>query len=305
MFKIHNNISSDALPYQAFTDFKEVELTEKMELEVAPTDTRKCWVVDMAVLPSCNLLVADWINNSVKVMDGQTGRLISQVQLPGEPYRLCLLDGDRAAVSLHDERVIQIMSISTDQLNLLDRVNVQGQCTGLAYMNNIFIVGLRDKECVASISIKGQLLKSVSEDNTGNAHFVYPDYICVTTENDAPKIYVSDYITRTITRLSEQLKVPQTFKFPTKNGPYALAAAGGGQLLVRGRDSPIYPTLLVLDTGTGVFMNKQCESRKSSVLVASSVAYCPRLGRVYVNTGNYYGKECIAVYEISSSIRDS
>ena len=271
----------------------------------AHTDTRRCWVADMAVLPSCNLLVADWWNQSVKMMNVQTGRLISYIQLPGEPFRLCLLPGDRAAVSLHDEKVIQIMSVSTDQLNLLDRVNVKGQCTGLAYMNNIFIVGLFDKLCVASISIKGQLLKSVSEDNTGNALSMYPDRICVTTENNVPIIYVSDYITGTITRLSEQLEVLQTYKVPTEIVPYGLAAAGGGQLLVRGSDSHSYPTLLVLDTGTGVFTKKQCESRKSSVLVASRVAFCPRLGRVYVSARNRADNTCIAVHEISNRIHDS
>jgi len=81
----------------------------------------------MAILSSCNLLVADWGNRSVKVMDGQTGRLLSQIQLPGRPRSLCLLPGDRAAVSLPDENVIHIMSVLTDELNLLDRINVEGK----------------------------------------------------------------------------------------------------------------------------------------------------------------------------------
>jgi len=275
-----------------------------MELELkAPTDTGNCWVADMAVLPSSNLLVADWGNQSVKLVDVLTGCLLSQVQLPGRPYKLCLLPGDRAAVSLPDEKVIQILSVSTDQLNLLDRVNVKGQCMGLAYMNNIFIVGLIDKLCVASISIKGQLLKSVSKDNTGNAHFINPGRICVTTENNAPIIYVSDW--STITRLSEQLEVLQKFKFPKgENVPYGLAAAGGGQLLVRGSDSLGNPTLLVLDTGTGVFTEKQGESRMISVLFVC-VAFCPRSGREYVNARHRAGNECITVYEESHCIRDT
>ena len=266
----------------------------------APTDRRHCWVVDIAVLPSSNLLVADGGNQSVKLVDVLTGCLLSQVQLPGRPCRLCLLPGDRAAVSQPDEKVIQIMSVSTDQLNLLDRVNVEGRCTGLAYMNNIFIVGFNDKPCVASISIKGQLLKSVSEDNTGNAHFKNPGHICVTTENDSPIIYITDWSTRTITRLSEQLEVLQTYKVPTENVPYGLAAAGGGQLLVRGRDFLSYPTFLVLDTGTGVFTEKQ-----RRILFTSCVAFCSRLGRVYVNTRNHDGNECITVYETSHCIRDT
>jgi len=135
---------------------------------------------------------------------------------------------------------------------------------------------------------------------------MYPGYICVTTENDAPIIYVSDSGTGTITRLSEQLEVLQKFQLLSEHGPYGLAAAGGGQLLVRGSDSHSSPTLLVLDTGTGVFTKKQRESRKTFFLFAPCVAFCPRLGRVYVNARNRDGNQCIAVYEISNtgSIRD-
>jgi len=279
-----------------------------MELELKEqTDTQKCLVVDVTVLPSCNLLVVDWYKQPLMVMDGQTGRLISKVHLASRPHRLCLLPGDRAAVSLPEKKVIQIMSVSTDQLNRLDQVNVEGECTGLAYLNNKFIVGFSDKPCVASISIKGQLIERVSEDNTGNAHFMQPGYICVTTENDSPIIYVSDSGTRAITRLSEQLEVLQTFKVhvPLENKLYGLAAAGGGQLLVRGSDSLNYPTLLVLDTGTGVFTKKQCVKRKLSLVFGSCVAFCPRLGRVYVEVGNYYCNECITVYEISNCFSDT
>jgi len=168
---------------------------------------------------------------------------------------------------------------------------------------------LSDKPCVEIITgIEGQLLKSVSNDNTGNAHFMYPGYICVTTENNAPIIYVSDPGTRTITRLSEQLEVLHTFfKVPTENGPYGMASAGGGQLLVRGLrpTAPSLPTLMLLDTGTGEFTEKQRGIIKMTVWFVGFVAFCPRLGRVYVNAGNRAGNECITVYEISNCFSET
>jgi len=270
----------------------------------APEDTQSCWVYDMAVLPSCNLLVADMLNQSVKVVDVQTGRLLSHLLLPSEPLSLCLLPGDRAAVSLLPERVIQIIDTSTDQLKLLDSVNVDRKYNGcLGYMNNKFIVGSSDQQCVASLNIEGTLLRSVSKDNTGNRLFKNPLYICVTTDIDGPSIYVSDSGTHTITRLSEKLEVLQTFRLPSKYGPYRLAAAGRGQLLVRGCDWDFtrHTRLWVLDTGTGKFRERPKEEGewKWEFFYTYCVAFCPRLGRVYTNIGKHGENENISVYEIS------
>jgi len=267
-----------------------------MELK-SPTDTHDCLLYDMAVLPNCNILVADRWNKTVNVVEVETGRLLSYVQLPGSPYRLCLLPGDRFAVSLSGGSVtlIQIIDVSTDHLKLLDSVNVEGCCGGLAYMNNKFIVGLND-QCVASINNEGKLLKSVSKDNTGNELFKNLYYICVTTTKDAPSIYVSDRSTRTITQLSEELEVLQTFKFPTDLGPYGLAAAGGEQLIVTGL-GPDNCILWLLDTSTGVFtklLNKLDVGDWNG-----RVAICPRMGRVYINARKTGQNENIKVYEIS------
>ena len=62
-------------------------------------------------------------------------------------------------------------------------------------------------------------------------------------------IYVSDNGTRTITRLSEELQVLQSFTDPALQDPPGLASVGGGQLLVVnwGWNS----TLSVLDVTTG------------------------------------------------------
>jgi len=129
----------------------------------APSDTSACFVADMVVLPSSNLLVADLKNNSVKVVDVHTGHLLSYAQLPGVPRSLCLLPDDRAVVSLPFMRKICIFDVSTDHINFLNNVDVEGQCYGLAYVNDTFVVGfMAPQGAVASTNIEGNVLKSVS-----------------------------------------------------------------------------------------------------------------------------------------------
>ena len=126
-----------------------------------------------------------------------------------------------------------------------------------------------------------------------------PCYICVTTDIDGLSIYVSDKGTHTITRLSEELEVLQTFRRPRQYRIYGQAAAGGGQLLVRyhyrGKNR-----LWVLDPGTRQFSELLKKMPEVGVCNAPRVAFCPRLGRVYTNTENTVnGDEYIGVYEIS------
>ena len=227
-------ISSDAEPSHAFSDM--LELTRNLEWKravelKAPTYTG-CRIIDMKVLPSLNILVADKRYKTLMVFDVQTDHLLSYIRLPDKPLRLCLLPGDRAAVLLHQLSIVQILDVKSDQLKLQDRVNVEGRCCGLAYINSKFVVGLKDPQCVALINIAGMKLKSVSKDNKGKQCFLCPHYICVETEQDAPSIYVSDSVTDKITRLSEELEVLQTFAPPWDYGPFFQASSGREQLLV-------------------------------------------------------------------------
>jgi len=74
------------------------------------------------------------------------------------------------------------------------------------------------------------------------------------TEKNSNSIYVSDWGTKTITRLSEELQVLQvlqSFTDAALREPRSLATVGGGQLLLA--DSKRYSKLYVLDVTTGQF----------------------------------------------------
>jgi len=289
-------------PNQAFTDFNHVVLSKKAAIVAKDPDNdkKRIQVADVVVLPSLNLLVADWGNDSLKVVNSETGHLLSRAQLPGTPCRLCLLSGDRAAVTLNDRR-IQLMDVSSDMLNLQGIVLVEGECRGLAFLNDNFVVGFTMPGKLAILDFEGREHKSISGRKDEKTLFEYPDYICVASDKYPPTIYVTDWVTETITRLNENLEVMQTFKFPPKYGPFGLAIAGGEQLLVRGGDSE-YSTLWLLDTTSGEFKELVQEKKHLkgvSGYVLACVDYCPRLGHVYCGFRRGKDDENIQVYKIS------
>jgi len=232
------------------TDFTKVKLTRQSDIYVM-SYTQSCRITDLVVLPGDLLLLVDRRNQTVKLADPASGQLLDQLQLPGEPWGLCLLPGDRAAVTIPDKSTIQTISIANKKQVLQDVITIYGKCYGINYVNDYFVVGFNYPAKVALIQTTGKIYKSISKDSQNKALFRNPEYICVTTENTSNVIYVSDYVTRTITRLSEKLQVLQSFTDTELSYPRGMASVGGGQLLVV--DGGLPSTLSVLDVTTGKF----------------------------------------------------
>jgi len=210
-------------------DFTKVKLSKKSHIQVqSSTDAHGCCITDLAVLPGGLLLLADNDNQSVKLVDPASGHLLDELQLSSRPRGVCLLPGDSAVVTLPDKKRLQIISVTTKKLDLQRIVSVEGLCYGVDVFNDLFVVGFRDLKKITLVDMFGHTYKSISTDSRRKPIFKSPEYICVMTEKNSNGIYVSDWGTKTITRLSEELQVLQSFTDPALRGPRSLATVGGG-----------------------------------------------------------------------------
>ena len=231
------------------------------------------------MLPGDLLLLTDINNQSVKLVDPVSGKLLDQLQLPDQPWRLWLLPGDRAAVTIPAKSTIQTISVANKKLVRQDVINIKGKCCGIDSIKDYFVIGFNDPAKVALVDHQGKIYKAISKDSQGKELFKYPGYICVTTESTRKVMYVSDKGTKTITQLSEDLQVLQSFTDPALGIPYDLASVGGGQLLVVNGGSP--STLSVLDVTTGQFTRLLGQEEK--LRYTDCVAVSHTLGTVYMN----------------------
>jgi len=255
-------------------------LTRHSDINVSTSDmagryTSCCCISDMAVFPGDLLLLADRDNQSVKLVDPTSDQLLDKLQLPGKPHGLCLLPGNRAAVTIPAKSTIQTISVTNNKLALHDVITIEEKCVGINCVHDYFVVGFHKPGKVALIQTTGK----ISETSQNKTLFKYPDYICVTTENTRKVIYVSDNGTMTITRLSEELQVLQSFTDPALQSPHGLASVGGGQLLVVNYD--ILSTLSVLDVTTGQVTRLLREDENLRCTRCAAVSHT--LGTVYVN----------------------
>ncbi|XP_052781375.1 uncharacterized protein LOC128217945 [Mya arenaria] len=240
-------------------------------------DTSDCFLAGMALLPGDRLLLSDCYNHSLKLVDTTNNKLVSQVKLPGNPWDLCLLPGDRAAVTLHWEKKIQFVS-TQENVTLQDVVKVDGECRGIDFCDDNLIVSFCLPGKVVLMDMKGKVKKRVYNDTSGKPLFQAPSYLTVTRKNQTPPvIYVSDRDTHTITKLSFSLEVLQSYKDPILNLPRGMAVVGDNQLLVCDRDNN---NILLLDTLTGKIT--QLLGKGKRIERPYSVAYCPKKKMMFV-----------------------
>ncbi|XP_052781717.1 uncharacterized protein LOC128218175 [Mya arenaria] len=239
----------------------------------------------MALLPVDRLLLSDCYNRSLKLVD-TANKLVSQVKLPGGPWDLCLLPGDRAAVTLPWEKKIQFV-FTQGNVPLQDVVKVDGECRGIDFCDDNLIVSFTNPVKVVLMDMKGKVKKSVDNDSIGKPLFLKPWYLTVTRESQTPPaIYVSDWDTNTITKLSISLEVLQSYQDPIMKSPQGLTAIGDNQLLLCDRDSN---NILLLDTLTGKIT--QLLGKEEGIEKPYCVAYCSQKKMIFVTCSLLYRPE--------------
>ncbi|XP_052781549.1 E3 ubiquitin-protein ligase TRIM33-like [Mya arenaria] len=240
-------------------------------------DSSDCWLTNMTLLTGDSLILVDHNNHSLKLVDTKNKKLVSQVKLPGVPWDLCHLPGNRTAVTLPGLKKIQFVS-TQGNVTLQDVVKVDGQCHGIDFCDDNLIVCFADPGKVVLMDMKGKVKKSADKDSSGEPLFQYPYHLTVTRESqNPPVIYVSDRGTNTITKLSISLEVLHTYQDPILEFPRGLTAVGDNQLLVCGRDSN---NILLLDTLTGKIT--QLLGKKEGIESLYSVAYCSQKKMMFV-----------------------
>ncbi|XP_052809491.1 uncharacterized protein LOC128237956 [Mya arenaria] len=195
----------------------------------SPSDTGDCLLTSMLLLSGNRLLLADRTNNTVKIVDLNTSSLVSEVKVAVKPWDMCLLPGDRVAIT-STVGSIQFLE-KQGQFYLGNSIKLDENCRGIGYHNDSLIVSFSTGK-VKKMNMDGKALKNVSKKWFSN-QFQYPWCLTVVNEGQAAVFYVSDYAKHTITSLDIDLNILQTLENPALHGPTGITAVGN-QLLVCG-----------------------------------------------------------------------
>lgn len=139
---------------------KEENLFHKEDINVRiRSDIHCCNIAGCAALTSSKLLLADYNNEKLKIVDTVRKTVLKEKTLDSAPFDLAVLPENQIAVSLPMKR--EILIIAADMSNVR-RFSVKGRCRGLLnHQDNLFVV-CKDPSNVDIFDLLGNLTRTIS-----------------------------------------------------------------------------------------------------------------------------------------------
>ncbi|XP_060568982.1 uncharacterized protein LOC132727470 [Ruditapes philippinarum] len=106
-----------------------------------PSDKEKSSVIGMVMVSATQIVIADYGNKKIKTIDVNTGSFLSEKTLSSAPWDVIKLPQNKLAVTLPDEKCLQVMSYTDTSLSLDHRIDVGEWCYCVAYSQGKLVVG--------------------------------------------------------------------------------------------------------------------------------------------------------------------
>ncbi|XP_060602497.1 E3 ubiquitin-protein ligase TRIM45-like [Ruditapes philippinarum] len=200
-----------------------------------PSDEEQSDVFGMVTISASHMILADYGNKKIKMIDVDTGTLVSEKTVSSAPWDVIKLPQNKLAVALPNEKCIQIMSYNNTSLTLDRRVNVGEECDCVAYSHDKLVVGCNcNPGKIVILDLDGKLIQVIDIPGL----FEEPEKIVISS--DEKFLYVADYINiidGKCTKIDWQGNVVESFTDQGCEGPKGIQELEDGTLLVCFRES--------------------------------------------------------------------
>jgi hypothetical protein len=193
------------------------------------SDKTTCGITDVCLTSRGNVIITDSDNSRIKVLN-RSFALTGYLDLPDNPYCLCVVDNKHIAVTLHNHMKVQL--VSQDPLQLGKSFSVGDRCRGIdCYEGELYVCcgGNREKcESVDHIEVfdkDGNLLRYLGGDLN------WPIYIKV-SERDG--MIVSDFGKSSMIIIKPSDSVNATLTVKELSDPAGFCIIGDSQTCVAG-----------------------------------------------------------------------
>jgi hypothetical protein len=159
-----------------------------------------CWITGMTFLTTNVLIITDWNNKAVKMVDTCSQSVTDQLILDDRPWGITKVNKSELAVTLLSKRTIQFISASSNQLRIMKHViKVNGDCYGISCFQDKLVVSFHYPVMFQILDLNGTVLTTIQNDSIfGNSLYIL---------TNSSSIYMSDSLMKTVTRLDWQANV--------------------------------------------------------------------------------------------------
>jgi hypothetical protein len=199
------------------------------EIQLQPSsDESRSDIFGMVMISTTNMIVADYNNKKIKIINIDAGTLVSEIILSSPPRDVIKLPQNKL-VALPDEKYIQIVSYTDTSLSLDRRIDVGEWCYCVAYCQDKLVVGCNcNPGKLVILDLDGNIIQVF--DTPGL--FKGPDKIVIS--RDKKFMYVSDFYVKhsRVVKVDWQGNVIQRFEDKEYKCPKGIQELDDGTLLV-------------------------------------------------------------------------
>jgi len=249
--------------------------------------TEPCLIYDIALVSPDSLLVSNETKETIQLVSSRTGSTLSEVSTsPHCPVRICLMGGERAAVTMTGNQV-QLVHVIGCRLTLGTVLGVTARCWGVAPSGDNVVVSYGKPPWLEVMSTDGRVLHRFKESGAAQT-FKCPHFL--TTSSD-DFIYAADFGVDAIIKLDSSLNLLQTFSDPQLGRPFGLTSVNSDTLLVCNRFND---SIVHVNVNSGKVTT--ILGREDGIVEPEYLAYCPQQRKLFVCTSTQ--TDSIQVYQI-------
>ncbi|XP_060573533.1 uncharacterized protein LOC132731376 [Ruditapes philippinarum] len=257
--------------------------SHKGEIRVKTSqDELRCCITGMTLLTPDLLIITDYNNNAVKMVDISSQYVSDQLQLDAGPWDITRLASTELAVTLPFTQTIQFISISSNKLITKHTMKVDGKCYGISCYQNNFVVSFLNPTQFQIFDMNGTIRTTIDERD----FFSSPDYVICNRSS----IYISDCDMKTVTSLNWQGDVIGSYS--GISWPSGMSLSDDGTVFVCEKKRNVIEEISG-DCSTGQVVLQDLEK-------ARAVCWCGKTKKLYYSCDFEY-ENFLQIYKLAMS----
>ncbi|XP_052235084.1 uncharacterized protein LOC127847291 isoform X2 [Dreissena polymorpha] len=260
---------------------KVITVLRKSENNVKiPSDSKECWITGILALPDGQVLVVDYNNDNVKLLDQQY-HVVNHCSMTQWPLDICQITSSEVAVTVDDrnnKHEVQFITVNNRQLRKGRKLQLLHRCNGIAFhQGDLYITSLT---ALYKYTLNGKLVSKMYEDTS----YYYTDSACAVSPT-GDKLYITQYPQHKLLILARDGSVLATFTDPALQFPRCIHVTPAGQVLVCG-EIFANPFILQVDSA-GKRKLATLGMEKNCLLTPESICYNRHTASIIVGGRNY------------------
>ncbi|KAH3794823.1 hypothetical protein DPMN_148362, partial [Dreissena polymorpha] len=193
-----------------------------------PSDKVVCDIRGICVLPDGQVLVVDWNNDNVKLLNQQY-QVVSHWDVKAKPLDICLITPSEVAVAVNTSNIHEVQFITVNQGKLVSgrKFQLQHECRGIGHhQGDLFVTSGQE---LYKYSLNGKLICRLYQDRSADWTV---DKCAVSPTGD--RLYIISYWQHKLLTLARDGTLLATYTDPALWRPQCLHVTPAGQVLVCG-----------------------------------------------------------------------